>query len=182
MNITRSYNEAYYVIRKKILEDFKKDEDLETMEYIESIENIVSSTKLAFKSIVIGDIDNKALNEKLTFFETDLMHYCKCMTQSIHSLSLNDKKTENTTIDLKKQEINGIGLYIVKLENLKKELEHKEFKIQNMEKLYLSLENIIKDNIKKNNEQLLSLEQFNDFVSQNELLNEEIEIHEITRK
>lgn len=56
---------------------------------------------------------------------------------------------------------------------MKKELEIKEYKIQNMEKLYVELENIIKENIKQGNSQLLSLEQFEDFISQNDKLREE---------
>ena len=182
MNISRSYNDAYYVIRKKILEDFKKDEEQETIEYLESIENIVSSTKLVLKSVVIGDIDYKALNDKLIFIEKDLMLDCESLTQTIYSLYMSQKITENSSADLQKYEDNNTGLYFVKLENLKKELEQKEFKIQNMEKLYLNLENIIKENIKKNSEQLLSLNQFNDFICQNDILEEEVDLLEIERK
>ena len=41
MNSTRSYNETYYVTRKKILEDFTQDEERETMEYVESLESLL---------------------------------------------------------------------------------------------------------------------------------------------
>ena len=43
-----------------------------------------------------------------------------------------------------------------------------------MERLYVELENVIKDNIQKGNEQLLTMEQFNDFLSQNDKLKTEI--------
>ena len=44
-------------------------------------------------------------------------------------------------------------------------IEDKEFTIQNMERLYVELENIIKDNMKNYREQLLSLEQFDNFMA-----------------
>ena len=64
--------------------------------------------------------------------------------------------------------------YSEKKEDLKNELESKEFTIQNMERLYVELENVIKDNIQKGNEQLLTMEQFNEFLSQNDKLKIEI--------
>ena len=43
-----------------------------------------------------------------------------------------------------------------------------------MERLYIELEDVIKDNIQKGNEQLLTMEQFSDFLNQNVRLKEEI--------
>ena len=37
-------------------------------------------------------------------------------------------------------------------------MESKEFTIQNMERLYIKLEDAIKDNVQKGNEQLLTME------------------------
>ena len=43
-----------------------------------------------------------------------------------------------------------------------------------MERLYIELEDVIKDNIQKGNEQLLTMEQFSNFLNQNVTLKEEI--------
>lgn len=182
MNSTRSYNENYYITRKKILEDFIQEEDRETMEYVENIESIVSSTKLALKSLVSGETDFKTFNEKILLLEKELSQECDLLTNNISYLSISDKNTENTTLDLQKQEERGMGLYMDKIDNLKKEMELKEFKIQNMERLYVDLENIIKENIRLNNEQLLTLDQFIDFATQNERLKLDIDSLEIERK
>ena len=170
MNSTRSYNETYYVTRKKILEDFTQDEERETMEYVESLESMVSSTKVALKNVVIGDSDFKALNERILLIEKELEQECDNLTINITSLLLSDKNTESITLDLQKKEERGTSYYMDKIENIKKEMELKEFKIQNMERLYVDLENIIKENIRLNNEQLLTLDQFIEFIYQNEKL------------
>ncbi len=182
MNSTRSYNENYYITRKKILEDFIQEEDRETMEYVENIESIVSSTKLALKSLVSGESDFKTFNERILLLEKELTQECDMLTSNISYLSISDKNTENTTLDLQKQEERGMGLYLDKIDNLKKEMELKEFKIQNMERLYVDLENIIKENIRLNNEQLLTLDQFIEFASQNERLKLDMDSLEIERK
>ena len=86
------------------------------------------------------------------------------------------------TLDLIKQEERGTSLYLDKIDNIKKEMELKEFKIQNMERLYVDLENIIKENIRLNNEQLLTLIQFNEFISQNEKIKLENDVIELEKK
>ena len=43
-----------------------------------------------------------------------------------------------------------------------------------MERLYIELEDVIKDNISKGNEQLLTMEQFSEFLNQNVRLKEEV--------
>ena len=48
----RQYNENYYTNRKKILQDFLKDEETETMKYIDETETLVSNTKMILKGIV----------------------------------------------------------------------------------------------------------------------------------
>jgi hypothetical protein len=182
MYTSRPYNENYYVSRKKILEDFMKDEDKETMRYIEDIEQLVSSTKLVLKGLVSGELDYNKMKEKLLEIEADLNNDCSSLEQDISTLNSTDKNIELTTLDLQKQEVKGTEGYLVKIEDLKKELEIKEFKIQNMERLYVELENIIKENIRLGNDQLLSLEQFSDFVAQNDRLKEEIEALEDEKK
>lgn len=173
MFTTRPYNEAYYLTSKKLKEDFQKDEEKETMKYIDDIEQLVSSTKLVLKSLVNGELTYDGLKQRLTEIEQDLILDCNNLDQEIRILQNTEKEIEKNTRELEKQEKEGFSSYVKKIEELKKELEIKEFKIQNMERLYVELENIIKENIKQGNEQLLSLEQFEEFILQNEKLKEE---------
>jgi hypothetical protein len=182
MYTSRAYNENYFISRKKILEDFLKDEDNETMKYIEEIEQLVSSTKLVLKGLVSGELDTNKMKEKLFEIENDLNNDCGSLEQDISTLNSTEKSIEQTTLDLQKKEEKGTLSYLEKIEELKKELEMKEFKIQNMERLYVELEEIIKENIKSNNDQLLSLEQFAEFISQNEKLRKECDRLEEEKK
>ena len=174
MYTTRGYNENYYTSRKKILNDFLKDEETENMKYIEETENLVSQTKMFLKDLVSGQLDFEALNEQLEDIETELETDCNIMQGEINTLQTMDKNIEKQINEVQTQEEIGTKDYLKKIEDLKNELESKEFTIQNMERLYVELENIIKDNIQKGNEQLLTMEQFNDFLSQNDKLKTEI--------
>ena len=174
MYTTRGYNENYYTSRKKILNDFLKDEETENMKYIEETENLVSQTKMFLKDLVSGQLDFEALNEQLEDIETELETDCNIMQGEINTLQTMDKNIEKQINEVQAQEEIGTKDYLKKIEDLKNELESKEFTIQNMERLYVELENIIKDNIQKGNEQLLTMEQFNDFLSQNDKLKTEI--------
>ena len=174
MYTTRGYNENYYTSRKKILNDFLKDEETENMKYIEETENLVSQTKMFLKDLVSGQLDFEALNEQLEDIETELETDCNIMQGEINTLQTMDKNIEKQINEVQTQEEIGTKDYLKKIEDLKNELESKEFTIQNMERLYVELENIIKDNIQKGNEQLLTMEQFNDFLSQNDKLKSEI--------
>lgn len=182
MFTARQYNENYYTTRKKILEDFMKEEENETMKYIEDIESLVSSTKLVLKGLVSGELDYSKMRERLVDIENDLTNDCGSLEQDISTLNTTDKNIEQTTIDLQKQEERGTEGYLDRIEDLKKELESKEFRIQNMERLYVELENIIKENIRIGNDQLLSLDQFADFVSQNDKLKDECDALEEEKK
>jgi chromosome segregation ATPase len=182
MFTSRAYNENYFISRKKILDDFLKDEEQETMKYIDDIESIVSSTKFVLKGLVSGELDFNSMKEKLLDIESELSHDCGSLEHDISTLNSTDKNIEQTTLDLQKQEEKGTTTYLDRIEELKKDLEVKEFKIQNMERLYVELENIIKENIRLNNEQLLSLEQFSEFVSQNAKLQEECDMLEEEKK
>ena len=84
------------------------------------------------------------------------------------------KNIEKQISALQKEEENGSNEYKNKINSLKNELESKEFTIQNMERLYIELEDVIKDNIEKGNEQLLTMEQFSNFLNQNNQLKEDI--------
>eukprot|EP00340_Litonotus_pictus_P009186 CAMPEP_0170525798 /NCGR_PEP_ID=MMETSP0209-20121228/11245_1 /TAXON_ID=665100 ORGANISM="Litonotus pictus, Strain P1" /NCGR_SAMPLE_ID=MMETSP0209 /ASSEMBLY_ACC=CAM_ASM_000301 /LENGTH=269 /DNA_ID=CAMNT_0010815249 /DNA_START=21 /DNA_END=827 /DNA_ORIENTATION=+ len=143
------------------------------MKYIDDIEQLVSSTKLVLKSLVSGELTYDGLKQRLTEIEQDLSLDCSNLDQEIKILQNTEKEIEKNTQELERQEKEGFSSYVKKIEDLKKELEVKEFKIQNMERLYVELENIIKENIKQGNEQLLSLEQFEQFISQNDKLREE---------
>ena len=96
------------------------------------------------------------------------------MQGEINTLQTMDKNIEKQINEVQAQEEIGTKDYLKKIEDLKNELESKEFTIQNMERLYVELENVIKDNIQKGNEQLLTMEQFNEFLSQNDKLKIEI--------
>ncbi len=167
---SRSYNDNYYISRKKILDDFLKEEEAETMKYIDEVEQMVSNTKLILKGLVSGELDFDNIKYKLGELETDLEQDCDNLEQEIVELNNTDKNIEESTKELQKMEEKGTHTYLEKIEELKKELEIKEFKIQNMERLYVDLENIIKENIRIGNEQLLSLDQFAEFVEQNDKL------------
>ena len=172
------YNENYYTSRKKLLNDFLKDEETENMKYIEETENLVSQTKMFLKDLVSNQLDFESLNDQLEDIQTELETDCNIMQGELNTLQTLDKNIEKQINDVQKQEEQGTKDYMKKIEELKNELESKEFTIQNMERLYVELENIIKDNIQKGNEQLLTMEQFNDFLSQNEQLKNEIKLLE----
>jgi chromosome segregation ATPase len=174
----RAYDETYYLNRKKILQDFLKDEENETMKYIDDTENLVSSTKMILKGVVTGDLDYSQIKEKLQEIDNELSNDCDNLNKELKKLEENDKEIEKNTLELQKQEIKGTDNYLQRIEQLKNELENKEFTIQNMERLYVELENIIKDNLAKGNEQLLSLEQFDNFVQQNDRIKKECELLE----
>ena len=97
------------------------------------------------------------------------------MEKELQSLVNTNKEIEQKTIELQKQEEKGTESYLQKIEKLKNELEAKEFAIQNMERIYVELEDIIKTNLSKQQEPILTLEEFDDFVSQNERIKKECE-------
>ena len=175
---SRTYNENYYLNRKKILQEFLKDEENETMKYIDDTENLVNSTKMILKGVVTGDLDYSQIKEKLQEIDNSLTNDCINLNKELEKLNENDKEIEKNTLELQKQEEKCTENYLQRIEQLKNELEDKEFTIQNMERLYVELENIIKDNMTNKREQLLSLEQFDNFVGQNDRIKKECELLE----
>jgi len=169
-----NYNENYFTTRKKILNDFMKDEETENLKYIEETESLVSQTKMFLKDLLSGQVDFDTLNDQLEDIQTELENDCNIMKSEISTLKTMDENIEKQITLLQKEEENGTNDYKKKIDSLKNELESKEFTIQNMERLYIELENVIKDNIKKGNEQLLTMEQFSEFLNQNVRLKEEI--------
>ena len=169
-----NYNENYFTTRKKILNDFMKDEENENLKYIEETESLVSQTKMFLKDLLSGQVDFDILNDQLEDIQTELENDCNVMKGEINTLKAMDENIEKQIANLQKEEENGTKEYMNKIESLKNELESKEFTIQNMERLYIELEDVIKDNISKGNEQLLTMEQFSDFLNQNVRLKEEI--------
>ena len=174
----RNYNENYYMSRKKILQEFMREEEADTMKYIEETENLVSSTKMILNGVVTGEMDYNQIKEKLTEIDQELTTDCNLLNKELLKLNEKDKEIEKNTLDLQKQEEKCTENYLQRIEQLKYELEDKEFTIQNMERLYVELENIIKENMAQKREQLLSLEQFDNFVSQNDKLKKECELLE----
>ena len=173
-----NYNENYFTTRKKILNDFMKDEENENLKYIEETESLVSQTKLFLKDLLSGQVDFDILNEQLEDIQTELENDCSIMKGEIETLKAMDQNIEKQITNLQQEEENGSKEYMNKINSLKNELESKEFTIQNMERLYIELEDVIKDNIQKGNEQLLTMEQFSDFLNQNIRLKDEIKILE----
>ena len=170
----QNYNENYFTTRKKILNDFMKDEENENLKYIEETESLVSQTKMFLKDLLSGQVDFDILNDQLEDIQTELENDCNVMKGEINTLKVMDENIEKQIANLQKEEENGSKEYMNKIDALKNELESKEFTIQNMERLYIELEDVIKDNIQKGNEQLLTMEQFSDFLYQNVRLKEEI--------
>ena len=173
-----NYNENYFTTRKKILNDFMKDEENENLKYIEETESLVSQTKMFLKDLLSGQVDFDILNDQLEDIQTELENDCNVMKGEISTLNALDENIEKQITNLQKEEENGTKEYMNKIDSLKNELESKEFTIQNMERLYIELEDVIKDNIQKGNEQLLTMEQFSDFLNQNVRLKEEIKLLE----
>ena len=174
----RGYNENYYMNRKKILQEFMREEEADTLKYIEETENLVSSTKIILNGVVTGEMDYNQIKDKLTEIDQELTTDCNILNKELQKLNEKDKEIEKNTLDLQKQEEKCTENYLQRIEQLKYELEDKEFTIQNMERLYVELENIIKDNMAQKREQLLSLEQFDNFVAQNDKLKKECELLE----
>ena len=170
----QNYNENYFTTRKKILNDFMKDEENENLKYIEETESLVSQTKMFLKDLLSGQVDFDILNDQLEDIQTELENDCNMMKGEINTLKTMDENIEKQIENLQKEEENGSKEYMNKINSLKNELESKEFTIQNMERLYIELEDVIKDNIQKGNDQLLTMEQFSDFLNQNVRLKEEI--------
>ena len=168
-----NYNENYFITRKKILNDFTKDEKNENLKYIEETESLVSQTKIFLKDL-LSQVDFDILNDQLEDIQTDLENDCNAMKGEINILKAMDGNIEKQIANLEKEEENQNKEYINKIDSLKNELESKEFTIQNMERLYIELEDVIKDNIQKGNKQLLSMEQFSNYLNQNVRLKGEI--------
>lgn len=174
----QNYNENYFTTRRKLLNDFMKDEETENLKYIEEIESLVSQTKLFLKDLLSGQVDFDILNDQLEDIQTELENDCSMMKGEIDTLQTVDKNIENQISNLQKEEELATKNYMNKIQSLKNDLESKEFTIQNMERLYIELEDVIKDNIQKGNEQLLTMEQFSDFLGQNNRLKEDIKFLE----
>ena len=174
----RGYNENYYMNRKKILQEFLREEETDTMKYIDDTENLVSSTKMILNGVVTGEMDFNKIKEKLTEIDQELTTDCNVLNKELQKLNEKDKEIEKNTLELQKQEEKCTENYLQRIEQLKNELEDKEFTIQNMERLYVELENIIKDNMANKREQLLTLEQFDNFVAQNDKIKKECELLE----
>ena len=173
----RNFNEKYYINRKKILQDFLKDEETETLKNIDDTENLVSKTKMILKGIVTGEYDYSIIKERLAEIDNDLVTDCENYNKDLENLTKEENEIAKQTIDLQKQEEKGTEAYLQKIESLKNELESKEFTIQNMERIYIELETIIRNNMQKGKDQLLPLEQFDTFVSQNDIIKNIEETH-----
>ena len=123
------------------------------LKYIQETESLVSQTKMFLKDLFGGQVDFDILNDQLEDIQTELESDCNVMKGEINTLKAMDENIEKQITLLQKEEENGSNEYKNKINSLKNELESKEFTIQNMERLYIELEDVIKDNIQKGNEQ-----------------------------
>lgn len=167
-------NEMYITSRNKMLTDFAHDEEIENLKYIQEIESIVNQTKTFVEDLFSGEKEFSELNTKLDKIQNQLEKNYNSMKIDISNLNLIDKTVEKQMIITQEEEKKDNTDYQKKIEELQNELELKELTIQNMEKLYLQLEDIIKENIENGSDDLLTMEQFTDFLNQNETIKNDI--------
>ena len=87
----RGYNENYFMNRKKILQEFLKEEESDTMKYINDTENLVSSTKMILNGVVTGQMDYNQIKEKLTEIDQELTADCNNLNKELQKLNEKDK-------------------------------------------------------------------------------------------
>lgn len=90
----RGYNENYYTNRKKILQEFLREEEADTMKYIDDTENLVSSTKMILNGVVTGEMDYNQIKEKLTEIDKELTNDCNDLNKELQKLNDRDKEIE----------------------------------------------------------------------------------------
>ena len=103
----QNYNENYFTARKKILNDFMKDEENENLKYIQETESLVSQTKMFLKDLLSGQVDFDILNEQLEDIQTELENDCSVMKGEINTLKVMDENIEKQITTLQKEEENG---------------------------------------------------------------------------
>ena len=92
-----NYNENYFTTRKKILNDFMKDEENENLKYIQETESLVSQTKLFLKDLLSGQVDFDVLNDQLEDIQTELESDCNIMKGEINTLKAMDENIRKFT-------------------------------------------------------------------------------------
>jgi hypothetical protein len=169
MIVSRTYNENYYQNRKKIIEDFIQKENENYFEYIEEVESLVSSLKLTIKTMVSDEECNyEGITKRLDLINLSLEEEIDLIEKDINTCSITEKETKVLFDKMCQEEEKERLCFLDMLSKLKREMELKEFKIQNMEKLYVEIESMIKENIIYNNDYIFTIEQFSQFVSKNE--------------
>ena len=170
---SRNYNEAYYKSRKQLLKDFLVDEESETIKSITQAESLVSSTKLLLHGIVTGSMSPSNIYSNLKQIEKELSFDCSELQQTLNTLNYKSQSIKNEATNQLAQEEKEFTNFALRIEKLKSELEIKEFTIQNMEKIYIELEHIIKQNVSQGKAQPLTIEEFDMFITlQNSIINE----------
>jgi chromosome segregation ATPase len=170
---SRNYNETYYKSRKQLLKDFLIDEESEAIKSITQAESLVSSTKLLLNGIVTGSMSPSDIYANLKQIETELSLDCSELQQTLNTLNHKSQSIQHEASNQLMQEEKEYTNFVSRIEKLKNELEIKEFTIQNMEKIYIELEHIIKQNVSQGKAQPLTLEEFDMFITtQNIIINE----------
>ena len=170
---SRNYNETYYKSRKQLLKDFLIDEESEAYKSITQVESLVSSTKLLLNGIVTGSMSPSEIYANLKQIESELSLDCSELQQTLSTLNHKSQSIQNEATNQLTQEEREFTNFALRIEKLKNELEIKEFTIQNMEKIYIELEHIIKQNVSQGKAQPLTLEEFDMFITaQNTIISE----------
>lgn len=164
--------------RNKLLNDFTKDEQQEKQKYIEETESLILKTKSFIKDLMGGQVKFDSLIKQLDLIETEFGNNYNKINKEVSLLQLRQNSLKKRILNLQIDDIKNNNMFKEKINTLQTDLKSKERTIQNMERIYIELEDIIQNNIDDGNEDLLTMEQFTDFVSQNQKLKDEIKVIE----
>ena len=164
--------------RNKLLNDFTKDEQQEKQKYIEETESLILKTKSFIKDLMGGQVKFDSLIKQLDLIETEFGNNYNKINKEVSLLQLRQNSLKKRILNLQIDDIKNNYMFKEKINTLQTDLKSKERTIQNMERIYIELEDIIQNNIDDGNEDLLTMEQFTDFVSQNQKLKDEIKVIE----
>ena len=156
-----------------LLQEFLKEDEYDTMKYIDDTESLITNTKILLKGIVNGDLSFEALKEKLLEIDTDLTYQNETLEEDLDQLQKQQDKLEQQYLLLKKEEEKQSDIYLKRIEKVKNDIEEKDFTIQQMEFLYHKLENIIQKNISKKIDPPFCLADVEQFFKENDSIKKE---------
>ena len=177
-NLSNTNENSFTSNRKRLLDDFTRDEEQEKQKYIQEAESLVVKTKSFIKDLMGDKVNFDSLTKQLDLIENELSNNCNKINKEISLLELRQNSLKKRIANLQNDDMKSNNIFKEKINTLQSDLKSKEKTIQNMERIYIELENLIQSNIDNENEDLLTMEQFTDFVSQNQRLKDEIKIME----